>query len=97
VLGSLFYDRLRLIPKAEAEPSLPQEPKAPLGLTLPLDRPVLEFHYPARSSVKRPTDRVSIGQFNEFISLYRVPQAEISQLNQPPDRLRNLNASQAIR
>ena len=77
VLGSLFYDRSGLIPKVDVEPTLSQEPEASLALRLPLDRPVVEFHYPARSSVDRPTSRVSIGQFNEFMSLYRVPQADI--------------------
>ena len=97
MLGSLFYDRLRLIPKAEAEPSLPQEPEAPLALRLPLDQPVVEFYYPARSGIERPTNRVSIGQFNEFMSLYGVPQADIRQLPQLPDDLGDLDAGQAIR
>ena len=92
MLGSLFYDRLRLIPKAEAEPTLPQEPEAPLALRLPLDQPVVEFYYPACSGIERPTDRVSIGQFNEFMSLYRVPQADIRQLTQSPDDLGDLDA-----
>lgn len=73
VLGSLFSDRSRLIPKAEVDPILPQEPKVPIALKLPLDRPVVKFYYPTRPSINRPTDRVSIGQFNKFMSLYRVP------------------------
>ena len=100
ILGSLFYNRDFLIPKIEVGPSLPQ-PSQPLpGLALPLDRPVVQFCYPINPMATAPSHRVSIGQFNELIGLYRLPQTgQSADLNQLADLTQSddLDQGQVIR
>jgi hypothetical protein len=60
------------VPKAEVDTSVPK-PSKPIAL--PLARPLVEFRYPLRARATVPAYRVSLGQFNKFISLARVPKA----------------------
>lgn len=102
VLGSLFYNRAILVPTilvptAEQEPSQRLQPK-PSTLVLPLDQPVVQFRYPSNPRVLGPTYKVSIGQFNEFMSLYKVPQAAAPQAAATElANLSDLDAGQKIR
>jgi hypothetical protein len=74
-----------LMPKADDNPSLSQASRTLGTLGLPLEHPVVQFRYPARSGVPTPSYQVSLGQFNEFISLYRVPEALGGGLDQSRD------------
>jgi hypothetical protein len=71
VLASLFWDRALLVPKAEVDISVPK-PSEPIAL--PLARPLVEFRYPLCAGATAPAYRVSLGQFNKFMSLARVPE-----------------------
>lgn len=66
VLTSLFWDRALLVPTTELKPGLSQ-PSTPIAL--PMTRPLVYFCYPLRAGATAPTSRVSLGQFNEFMSL----------------------------
>ena len=66
VLSSLFWDRAFRVPKAELDPSLST---LSIPLALPMTRPLVLFRYPLRAGATAPTARVSLGQFNEFMSL----------------------------
>lgn len=99
VLGSLFWDRALLAPaapKAELDSSLPK-PSEPIALHMA--RPLVEFRYPLRPGATAPTDRVSLGQFNEFMSLAGVPQAASPGPGPGPgpSEPHDLDAGQAIR
>jgi hypothetical protein len=96
VLGSLFWDRAFLVPKAEINPSNPTPsglPKPPMPIALALERPLVEFRHPIRPRATAPAYRVSIGQFNEFMSLYGVPQVATPS----PSESGDLDAGQVIR
>ena len=95
VLSSLFFDRAMLLPQAEPNPGQPLQAK-PSTLVLPLNRPVVQFRYPSNPRAQGPTYQVSIGQLNEFMSLYRVPYGLESQ-GSGLAQLSHHNASQEIR
>lgn len=75
ILGTLFYDRSFSLHQLDQSrsPDLPQPTPEPR--VLPLDQPIIKFHWPTPPKATPPRSTVSIGQFNEFMSLYGVPQA----------------------
>jgi superfamily II DNA helicase RecQ len=75
LIGSIIYDRAFIKPKLE--PRLqPIQPDTAISVgvagpaSLGLQRPVVEFYYPPRPGAVKPANRVSLGIFNEFLSLY---------------------------
>jgi hypothetical protein len=78
------------VPKAEVNTSVPK-PSEPIAL--PLARPLVEFRYPLCARATTPTYRVSLGQFNEFISLAGVPKAA----SPSPSETHNQDSGLAIR
>ncbi|KAL3412624.1 telomere-associated RecQ helicase [Aspergillus fumigatus] len=82
-------------PQADHSPE-PSQPKLTRGVVFPLDQPIVQFHYPPKPKASPPTRKVSIGQFNEFISLYRLPQAGDQALRQE-DLDQDLDQGQLVR
>jgi hypothetical protein len=78
------------VPKAEVDTSVykPSEP-----IALPLARPLVEFRYPLRAGATAPASRVSLGQFNEFMSLAGVPEVA----SPSPSETYNQDSGPAIR
>lgn len=81
IIHSLFYNREVWQPQADYSPNSPQ-PQPTRGMEFPLDQPIIQFHYPQKPKASPPARKVSIGQFNEFISLYGLPQASDQALRQ---------------
>jgi superfamily II DNA helicase RecQ len=81
IIHSLFYNREVWQPEADCSPDS-ANPKPARGMVFPLDQPIIQFHYPRQPKASPPARQVSIGQFNEFISLYGLPQASDQTLRQ---------------
>ena len=81
IIHSLFYNREVWQPQADYSPNSPQ-PQPTRGMEFPLDQPIIQFYYPQKPKASPPARKVSIGQFNEFISLYGLPQASDQALRQ---------------
>ncbi|PKX94815.1 uncharacterized protein P174DRAFT_368242 [Aspergillus novofumigatus IBT 16806] len=58
------------------------QPQPTRGMVFPLDQPIIQFYYPSQPKASPPARQVSIGQFNEFIGLYGLPQASDQTLRQ---------------
>jgi superfamily II DNA helicase RecQ len=84
IIHSLFYNRAVWQPQADHSPDSPQ-PQPTRGMVFPLDQPIIQFHYPRKPKASPPARQVSIGQFNEFMSLYGLPQASDQTLSQPAE------------
>jgi superfamily II DNA helicase RecQ len=99
ILSSLLYNRAFLKPKAEIQPTskLSSLPRLP---SMPLEMPVVEFSYPTPSGASQPSQRVTRGQFQEFLSLYSHPiqPARSSQPTEPTESAEtSLDAGQRAR
>ncbi|THC87348.1 hypothetical protein EYZ11_013205 [Aspergillus tanneri] len=72
ILNELFYPQR---PEASepriADGSTGAESRVTPSNLLPQAAPLVQFHYPRRPEASPPVDRVSVGEFNQYISLYQ--------------------------